>query len=679
MEISEDLINLLKNRKGFASEETLQDLLAATNKTTRQQDRSVGSLGKQSKQTEKDVKIMGSTIGKMNPALSALETGFNVLGSAISGATGLVKSIASADGSFESLGGIVDFAADQISNTFGRLPIIGGFISASAQATAEITKLRLVFMDLQKETFQGLAASGFRLDRSLGEIITTVLKANISVDQFNRLVTQNADGLRVFGGTFGNAAEQFTKRINDLTSEKSELGMGLRLLGLGSNEIAEEFADFIQSNRNNSRLLTMGETELNKQLQSRIKSERVIAEITGISAQEQRQNQMQLAGEAAFQAALLAFPPETRATLSTFVSGLEGPAGEAAKQLMTFGQITDEQTALLSSAAPGLIDAIQAELNAIKGGATDADASVAKILQVGATSAGQLAELTKLGILDPSFTAALGEFFLQIQRSQAQLETLAAAEDTLGRKFKDQSELVAFINESYKEQFDLAKTLAAERKATGNQEKITAEEIQAAALKNGREIDLATAEIIAQAADVENAVGEFQSQIFKTLSNNFQGLTDVTVGLTAVFGNLLEAAGVSKGDVAAMQNEYTATGRTKGMGGAPIYVDKDGNEFAFMANQGKFEPMQFGGPISPSSLAMVGEAGRELLKTGNQGGEVINNATTEKIMGAANAVVNNMGNDANDVLKQISDILNQSNTIQSNILKETRRSKGFQY
>ena len=78
-------------------------------------------------------------------------------------------------------------------------------------------------------------------------------------------------------------------------------------------------------------------------------------------------------------------------------------------------------------------------------------------------------------------------------------------------------------------------------------------------------------------------------------------------------------------------------------------------------------------------MSIVGEAGRELIKMGNQGGEVINNATTEKIMGAANAVVNNMGNDANDVLKQISDILNQSNTIQSNILKETRRSKGFQY
>ncbi len=662
-----DIPSDFANKGGFATEQTLQELRDAFKSVKRDQDRNVGSLGKQSKQTEKDVKVFGTTITKMNPALSALETGFNMLGGAISGATGLVRSIASADGSFESLGGVVDFAADQISNTFGRLPIVGGFITASAQATAEITKLRLTFMDLQKETFQGLAASGFRLDRNLGNIIETVLDANISIDQFGRLATQNADGLRVFGGTFGRATEEFTDRIRKLTSEKSELGMGLRLLGLGSNDIAEEFADFIQTNRNNSRMLSMDETELNKQLQDRIKSERVIAEITGISAQEQRQQQMQLAGEAAFQAALMSFPADQRDVLTTFVSGLKGPAQDAAKQLLAFGTITDEQTALLSSAAPGLLTSIENEIGAIRGGARDADASIARILKVGAASADQLAELTKLGFIDPSFNAALSEFFLQITRSQAQLEVLNNAQEKFGRTFADQDELVGYINKEYKKQFDLAKNLAAEGKLTVE------------ALSASGKIDEETARIIQQSAEVEDAVGSFQKQIFKTLTDNFQGLTDVTVALADVFGDILDAAGVSRADIAAMQGDYTATGERVGGGGAPIYEDAEGKQFKFLAHQGKLVPMEFGGPISPSSLAMVGEAGRELLKTGNQGGEVINNTTTEKIMGAANAVVNNMGNDASDVLKQISDILNQSNTIQSNILKETRRSKGFQY
>ena len=48
----------------------------------------------------------------------------------------------------------------------------------------------------------------------------------------------------------------------------------------------------------------------------------------------------------------------------------------------------------------------------------------------------------------------------------------------------------------------------------------------------------------------------------------------------------------------------------------------------------------------------------------------------QNIVQPTNMVNNNI---SDDILKQITDILNQSNTIQSNILKETRRGKGFQY
>lgn len=677
-----EIPNDFANKGGFATEQTLQELRDAVKATKRQQDTNTGTLGKQSKQAGQDIKVMGTTIGKMNPALAALETGFNMLGSAITGATGLVKSIASADGSFESLGSVVDFAAEQITNTFGRLPIIGGFISASAAATAEVTKLRLVFMDLQKETFQGLSASGFRLTTNLNDLIQTVLLSNISVDQFNRIVTQNADGLRVFGGTFGTATEKFAGELEKLTGDQSPVGMGLRLLGLGSNEIAEEFADFIQTNRNNSRLLSMDNKELNKQLQDRIKSERVIAEITGISAQEQRQQQMQLAGEAAFQAALLAFPPEQRDVLTTFVSGLTGPAQDAAKQLLAFGTITDEQTALLSSAAPGLIEAIQGELDAIRGGSRDADASVARILKVGAASADQLAELAKLGILDPAFNSALGEFFLQIQRSQAQLEIFNLAQEKLNKPIKDQESLVAAVNDQYATQFEIAEALA-------DKGSLTVDNLIKAAEEQGMSIDSETARIIKQAADVEEAVGTIQKTIFDTLTNNFEGLTDVVVQVIDVFDDLLSEAGVNRRDIAASTGGYTKTGtfgQVRLQGKKDLYTQNGEGLFYFNSVSGEMHKFtgselqnQFGGPIGPNTLSMVGEAGRELINSGNTGGEVINNATTEKIMGAANAVVNNIGNDGNDILKQISDILNQSNTIQSNILKETRRSKGFQY
>jgi len=86
-----------------------------------------------------------------------------------------------------------------------------------------------------------------------------------------------------------------------------------------------------------------------------------------------------------------------------------------------------------------------------------------------------------------------------------------------------------------------------------------------------------------------------------------------------------------------------------------------------------------------------------------QMGEVVNNATTTEIMGAARGIIDAMAsptttaeatvtsdrivepaaavnnNTSDDILKRISEILNTGNMIQSNILKETKRSKGFQY
>ena len=694
-----DLPANFDQKGGFATEQTLMELKDALTKTKRTDQEQISKLNKSSQQGAKDVKVFGTSIAKMNPALTALETGFNILGQAIVGATGLVRSIASADGSFESLGGVVDFAADTIQNTFGRLPIIGGFISATAAATAEITKLRLTFMDLQKETFQTLAASGFRLDRNLGEIITTVLQANISVDQFNRIVATNADGLRVFGGTIGNAAEEFSSRLRDLTSEESEVGMGLRLLGLGSNDIAEEFADFIQANRNNARLLSLDSNVLNKALQDRIKSERVIAEITGISAQEQRQQQLQLATDAAFQAALAAFPADQRDVLTTFVSGLKGPVAEAAKQLLAFGTITDEQTALLEASAPGLVNALQTEIDVIAGGARDADASIARILQVGAQSVDSLTELTKLGFIDPRFVGSLGEFFLQIQRSQAQLELLNSSQEKFGRTFADQDELVGFINQEYKKQFDLAKNLAAEGKLTIE------------ALTASGEIDKETARIIQQAAEVEDAVGAFQSQIFDTLSTNFEGLTNITVALVDAFGDLLEKAGVPKSQITAAAGGFDRTdtfGQVAKLGKRDLFT-KDGQLYFYNPNKEEMELFtgtvlnnQLGGPFANNTLSMVGEGGPELVRFG-QMGEVVNNATTTEIMGAAKGIIDAMAsptttaeatvtsdrivepaaavnnNTSDDILKRISEILNTGNMIQSNILKETKRSKGFQY
>lgn len=562
----------------WATEETLKNLVDAL--TGKNPNSKVAKAEKdkatQTSNAGKEVKMFGKTLFKMTPALSALETGFSMLGRTITGATGLVKSIAQADGSFSSLGGVVDFAADRISNTFGRLPIIGGFIDASAQATAELTKLRLAMMDLQKEAFQTLANSGLKLSNDLGQTLSTVLKANISIDQFNRLVSQNNDGLRIFRGNINNAAVEFSANLERLTSTDSEVGMGLRLLGLGSNEIAEEFAEFIQSQRNNNRLLSMDSNELNKQMMTRIKNERIIAELTGKSVEEQRRDQMALAADAAYQAALLSFPPEVRDNLDNLIGGLDATTARLVKQILGFGGAIDDETAMLISGIPGLQNILTKGINDIASGSKESSDVIADVFNT--INSIDLSAFAKLGMLDTKFATVFGEVFLLSQRSKGQLENFNAA---MGTTYDDIGDAQKAFNDQYEAQIELAKSLTGKDKAEV-EKRLSEMEV------NGVKLDQKTIEIIMQSAQVEDAVGNMQSRIFD-LSTEFSGLTGIVASTTEMFDKLLSAAGLKKSDlkdsdaiIEDIQSSY--------MGGAA------------------------GGGSVGSGLYLVGERGPELLK-----------------------------------------------------------------
>jgi hypothetical protein len=92
-----------------------------------------------------------------------------------------------------------------------------------------------------------------------------------------------------------------------------------------------------------------------------------------------------------------------------------------------------------------------------------------------------------------------------------------------------------------------------------------------------------------------------------------------------------------------------------------------------------------GGNVQAGDFSMVGERGPELVRFGSNG-EVINNATTQDIMGAANQVANNIGNNNNniDYSQQTLDVLTtmareQSDTkrLLQKILPKAMASNGY--
>lgn len=587
---------------GFASEETLQALVDAMGGRKADGGAAGGAKGLAgaTKGAGKDVKAFGKTLFKMNPALTALETGFNLLGSAITGATGLVKSMATADGSFQSLGAVVDFSTSQITRFTSMIPIFGGFFTAVAESTAEMTKLKLAFMDLQRDTFQGLSEAGFRLNGNLGDTLTTVLAANISLDQFGNIVAENTDGLRIFGGTINNAADQFANRLGRLTDQGSSVGMGLRLLGLNSSAIAEEFADFVTTNRLNASLMTGNEQQLNDQLLKRTKNERIITELSGKSIKEQRAAQMAAVADSAFQAALVGMG-EQGAELTTFVAGLPGPIGDAVKQIVAFGTVTDEQSARLIATIPGLRETLEENIQGIRDGNISSSKAVADTIQLGqnAIEDGNGLFLAKISMIDPAF-AAVADFIMQGRASAIQLENI---NDVLGTSFTELGQAQEEFNAQHENQLKIAEDLA-------KQGKLNEENLRAAGM------DDKTIGILLNAVKVEDAVGSFQAGLFQTTNN--LGLLDA--GINALIDTLNKMLRQIDPNYISPEELAARTKAAAEKGGDQLF----GESLPGMVSPSEtdFRKARFGGSIQQQTEALVSEVGIKKVEAAVQGGDL---------------------------------------------------------
>lgn len=519
-----DIGNVKIPSRGFASEQTLMELKEAM------EGRGSAKAKAASDATTKATKAtagFGSSLVKVNPALTALEFGFNAIAVTIRATGGLLSALSSMTGRFEDLGAVVDFTRDITKGFFENLPLgIGNAIGASADLAAEITKLKLTLMDINADAFESLAITGVRASTNIDELVETVLRANISVDQFNRLAIQSADGLRVFGGTASGAAEKFAGQLQRLTDQSSETGLNLRLLGLNSESIAEEFADFISSNKNNRILMTMAEGELNKVMLERAKNERTLAEFTGRSVSEQKQAFAEASSDAAFNADLLG---KTYQSAMLKFGSIEGPVGNAIKQINTFGTVTDESTARMIAFIPGMDEQIRSSNARIKSAKTVAEAErfaaeeELKIRALGAklltTQNGKF--ITQIGMLD-SGMIDVGNFALNSSRMTTQMENI---NKDLGKNFASPMEAEQYIRSLR----DSVQDTIHELKKDGT---LTSKSLAAAT-----DLDEKTAGLIIARMKQEDVVGDFQSSL-----NHLIDGTDALIGVVDTLATGLSGA-----------------------------------------------------------------------------------------------------------------------------------------
>ena len=667
----------------FATEETQLRIEKLLKGTPGERQKGIFGRAKQSSdEAGKSINVLGKSITKVAPVVGALEMGFDALGRAVSGASGLVAGIFESTGRFADLNPVVDAATQQFTSLVSGIPLVGGFIAGLAQGSAELLKLRLSLMDLQADTFETLALSGAKLDQNFADLIGNIINSNIPLSEFNQIVGQNIEGLLAFGGSTERAFNRFNTNVEQLTAFDSPIGLGLRTLGLGAIDIAESFADFIQTNRFNNRVLSLSNNELQEILSRRIRDERVITELTGIRADEQRAARQQLATEASFQAAIADLGPKSAVALTEFIGNLSevDPAlAQAAKEFLAFGTITSDSSGRLSALAPDVLKEVMEGVMAFKNGSTDVTGLFMEVANSAKDFAGstQAADLAILGFVQggEEISNTIAQLLLFGKRLQTQETTLAQLNDQLGTTFTSLDDLAT----------NIVNTQSAQIKAIGEgimidddlspEDKIRA--FQKAVTEATGIADEQTLNLIAARAGFEDLVSTFQADTFDVLMNNFEGLSEVVAELTTNLNKLL--------DPIRMRDPDNVIQKDPNSGVEYIPFGQDGLAFG------------------TGDVAVTGEAGPELVRFGSTG-EVINNSTSSQIMGAASGIMDAMAsptttpeatvatndrivepaaavnnNTSDDLLKKINDTLDQSNMIQSNILKETKRSKGFQY
>lgn len=698
---------------GFASEATLRKLAGMSAGAAG----GVKGLGTTSNTTAKSLDDLRRSADKLEDKYSKTTQGFDLLGSAVLGTTGLLKGIMNAKRQFSDLNPIIDLTTSNLQNFASLVPIVGGFISGVLGATAELLKFKLEIADTTLDTFQSLQQLGLQFNRQgedTDDLIQEILNAQITLGQFNNVIADNLEGIIAFGGATDTGARRFLRNIDELTNPISETGMQLRAMGLNSEEITDAFADFIQSNRFNTRMMMMEETQLRQQLVERIKNERLITELTGLDVKEQRARIAQAAQEAGLQAAIMDMDAAAAFETQQFYSYLNGPLRDAFAGTLTDFGIVNEEALKLVAFLPDIGRTLESLQQRLESGDITAAEARNELNQVLA-EASKNETVRNLLLIDAArgtsdFTSFLGESFVEGRRFVNQLDLINAQ---TGRTFKTQDEAAEYFLNNIGVSVDQFKNAMTEIGALGPDARQTLKQ----AIESGDFSALENIEGISQSTGTTlAAMSAIQDQFFAMTQANIIGTFADEVGEFAKligksYDSLNKIFNIDGPDTVAIEAEnLTVTleaanvNMDAGVANAVVQSVIEGYKSGSLIQEriDKAKAQYVGGNIFPGGLSLVGEMGPELLAMGNSMGEVVNNATTSEIMGAAAGIVDSIrsnnttstgptntpmttevqrvvNNMSEDLLKQMVEALNQSNMIQSTMLKETKRSKRFDY
>lgn len=342
---------------------------------------------------------------------------------------GQIDQLAQGGGSFKSLNGVIDLTAKAVGGLLSVIPGVGGALKEMAGAVGEAAKYAMAQFDQLAQNYQALGESSAMASDGIDGMQRQFRNIGlVSLPAFAKAISQNSVGLTAFGGSITDGTEQFSKLAGEMT--KGDIGQGFLKLGMSFDQVGESTGKFVGTFSRYG--LTQGKTfeELKKSTVDYMLEVDQIARITGQNRKQQEDEQRKNEADVRFRAKLADMRDrgleKEAQELATYVAGLGGAQGEAARAMLTGVAMTDQA----NKANQLSMDQLRQNTLAVAGGQKKAAAAIEDTQKGMAQGAKQYRGLlmTAGGIFGGAEIAALDAEAMVKARAKYEAEGMTAAE-----------------------------------------------------------------------------------------------------------------------------------------------------------------------------------------------------------------------------------------------------------
>jgi len=280
---------------GVASEATLLLLVKAMEKLAKGQGtdakKAKDAVEKYHKEMKSGVKVINDNRKALEENTDAVEEATDATSRLGKGLLGLaVSGISALAGGIVGLGKELAFGGNQLSDFTRHIPVVGNLLGPFA-----------AMLDNSVESFRSLSASGASFNNSITQMRYAAATTELSLDEFQSFVSNNAQSLRLLGGTVTEGVNRFTS-INRALKQNTALYDNLLNMGFTVQEINDGLADYTSLQSRLGFLEGQSANQLAAGTANYLKDLDALAKITGRQRDEIAQSMEQNAADASFRA-----------------------------------------------------------------------------------------------------------------------------------------------------------------------------------------------------------------------------------------------------------------------------------------------------------------------------------------------------------------------------------------